>query len=143
MQLYHGSHARIDAITATGLFDGVFAAAAVEAARSHGDVLHVVTSPRPLTDCALNHEVGGAWAAAVEVARGDEAIAEAIMSADCPTLDDCEPEGLAEQGWEFQRLRGRLAAKLGFTSVEMRDEHGTTWLCLPGCDIAVAEAADA
>ncbi|WP_049264507.1 hypothetical protein [Pseudomonas aeruginosa] len=55
------------------------------------------------------------------------------MAAECSALEDAEDAG--EQGWEFQRLRGVLAGKLGFTSVEMRDEHGTTYLRLSGCTI--------
>lgn len=31
-------------------------------------------------------------------------------------------------GWEMQRLRGRVAAALGFDAVTMDDEHGTSYL---------------
>lgn len=31
-------------------------------------------------------------------------------------------------GWEMQRLRGRVAAALGFDAVTMHDEHGTSYL---------------
>lgn len=34
----------------------------------------------------------------------------------------------AVTGWEIQRLRGRIAAALGFKAVECRDEHGTSYL---------------
>ena len=34
----------------------------------------------------------------------------------------------AVTGWEIQRLRGRVAAALGFKAVECRDEHGTSYL---------------
>lgn len=137
LDLYHGSPAAIAKITASGVFGGVFASHE-GAARSHGAVLHLVRSPRPLTDYALNYEIEGAWEAAVEVAGGDEDLAGRIMDIECPASDDCEPEDAGEDGWNVQRLRGVLAARLGFTSVEMRDEHGTTWLCLPGCEIAAA-----
>lgn len=30
--------------------------------------------------------------------------------------------------WELQRLRGRVAACLGFDAIEMNDEHGTSYL---------------
>lgn len=72
---------------------------------------------------------------ALRLADGNEDVANAIMSPGCQTLPDCEPEDLAEQGWRFQMLRGKLAAALGYTSVEMLDEHGTSYLCLPGCKI--------
>ena len=30
--------------------------------------------------------------------------------------------------WELQRLRGHVAAYLGFDAIEMNDEHGTSYL---------------
>lgn len=131
MNYYHGSSETITEIRANGVFGGLFASADERSARSHGDVLHVIESPRPLTDFALNYEIDGAYDVALELADGDEARADAIMSRACESDD-------GEDGWEIQRLRGVLAARLGFTSVEMEDEHGTTWLCLPGCAVRVA-----
>jgi hypothetical protein len=136
MEHYHGSNKEITEIRHDGIFGGIFAAASSAAALSHGDILHRVESPRPLSDYALNYEIEGAYDVALEIAGSDERIADAIMNRECPALDDCLPEDSGEQGWEFQRLRGELARRLGFTSVEMTDEHGTTWLCLPGCTIA-------
>ena len=133
MNTYHGSAKQVSAITGRGAFGGLFSSVDERAAASHGDVLHAIRSPKPLTDYALNYEVEGAWKAAVDVCGGDEDRAEAIMSPDC----ECDSED-PEDGLELQRLRGVLAARLGFTSIEMRDEHGTTWLCLPGCEIAAA-----
>lgn len=135
MEHFHGSHKTISSIRADGVFGGLFGASSKASALSHGPIIHTIISERPLTDFELNYSTEGAWEAAIEIANGDEAVAECIMSASCPPLDSCEPEDAGEQGWEFQRLRGLLAAKLGFTSVEMRDEHGTTWLCLPGCSV--------
>lgn len=137
MEHFHGSNEAITEIRAEGVFGGLFASGNERSALSHGDMLHRIESPRPLTDYALNYEIEGAWEAALAVADGNEAVAEAIMSAGCESLDDCDPEDAGDQGWEFQRLRGALAAKLGYTSVEMRDEHGTTWLCLPGCKVEI------
>lgn len=139
MEHFHGSSETISEIRAEGVFGGLFASCNERSALSHGSILHRIESPRPLTDYALNYEVDGAWEAALEVAGGNEEIAEAIMSANCEALEDCDPEDAGEQGWEFQRLRGLLAAKLGYTSVEMRDEHGTTWLCLPDCLIEIVK----
>ena len=138
MELFHGSSETITEIRNSGVFGGLFASASESSALSHGGVLHSIESPRHLSDYALNYEVGGAYDVALEIARGDERVADAIMSKGCESLDDCEPEDAAEQGWEFQRLRGVLASKLGYTSVEMLDEHGTTYLCLPGCVISVS-----
>lgn len=135
MELFHGSNETITEIKSSGLFGGLFASSCERSAASHGDVLHRIESPRHLTDYALNYELAEGYEIALDLAGGNEEIANAIMSAGCESLDNCDPEDIAEQGWEFQRLRGQLAAKLGYTSVEMRDEHGTTYLCLPGCKI--------
>lgn len=139
--MYHGSPTTILAIRPDGVFGGLFAAADAASARSHGAVLHVIRSPHPLDDYALNYEIAGAHEIALELADGNETIADLIMSADCDADSvDRDEVGFshldgAEFGWEIQRLRGVLAARLGFTSIEMRDEHGTTWLCLPSCTI--------
>ena len=140
MVCFHGSSQRFSEITDTGVFGGVFGTSEKYPALSHGAILHVITSPRPLTDFELNYVIEGAYEKALEIARGDERVADAIMSAACPAMD--QPDWDYEFGWELQRLRGKLAARLGYTSVEMLDEHGTTWLCLPGCDVASFEEAD-
>ena len=137
-ELFHGSPAPITAIAADGVFGGLFASHSATVAMSHGVMLHRVVSPRPLTDYELNYSVEGAWYAALEIADGDEDLAERMMNIECPSSEDAAAEDAGEDGWEVQRLRGLLAARLGFTSVEMRDEHGTTWLCLPGCTIVPA-----
>jgi len=138
--LFHGSHEVITEIRGDGVFGGLFASDEL-AALSHGPVLHRITSPRHLTDFELNYKIEGAWDIALELADGNEDLAEAIMSVDCEVPDSCacSPEDAGELGWEIQRLRGELAARLGYTSVEMLDEHGTTYLCLPGCSIEVIE----
>lgn len=135
MKTYHGSNATITHIEVGGMFDGIFSSSCIRAAISHGDRLYEITSPRPLEDFELNYLIDGAWDAALEICRGDEARAEAIMSPGCLPSSDTDPEDIAEEGWHLQCLRGRLAARLGYTSVEMQDEHGITWLCLPGCEI--------
>lgn len=131
MQTFHGAHGKISEIKSGGMFGGLFSTAEERSAASHGDVLHIITSPSPLTDYELNYEIDGAWEAALAICSGNEPRAESIMTPECE-LDDGD-DGI--DGWELQRLRGALAAKLGYTSVEMNDEHGTTWLCLPGCSI--------
>jgi hypothetical protein len=133
MQTFHGSHTTVTEITGRGAYGGVFGATDAGPALSHGDVLHIVESPKPLTDFELNYTIQGAWDVALKICRGDEERAEAIMDAGCP-CDSPDPEDHIE----IQRLRGELARQLGYTSVEMQDEHGTTWLCLPGCSIRPA-----
>lgn len=133
--LFHGSNEAITEIREGGMFCGLFASSSERSARSHGNVLYRIESPRHLSYYELNYEVEGAYEIALELADNDEALADAIMSKGCETPDDCDPEDAGELGWRIQKLRGKLAARLGFTSVEMLDEHGTTYLCLPGCTV--------
>lgn len=135
MRTYHRSpDPRFSTITESGLFDGVFTCETKGAIQREG-YLFVVESPRPLTAYALQYEISGAWAVALDVARGDEQKAEAILDPHCPHPD----AGDGDEGWDYQRLRGVLAARLGYTSVEMHDECGTTWLCLQGCTVSACE----
>lgn len=140
MDLFTGSFETISAIRNDGVFGGIFGSACARAARSHGGNVYVIDSPRPLSDYALNYEIEGAYAVALEVARNNVALAGAIMSRGCEVPAELEiaDEDAGEFGWEIQRLRGVVAARLGYTSVEMLDEHGTTWLCLPGCEVRAA-----
>ena len=154
---YHGSRNGGSTIVIDRFdgFGGLFSGSA-EVARSHGDHVYEITSPRPLSAAKLfsilhtTHDAESeaaataAYDAALKIADGCEEIAERIVSAECDH-DDLSDEALAVLSarvdetwcvsWELQRLRGQLAARLGYTSVEMRDEHGQTWLCLPGCTI--------
>ena len=127
MITFHGSNEIINEIHAKGVFGGLFSATS-EVALSHGCNVHAIRSPRPLTDFELNYQIDGAYEAAVEIA-GE--FADNILSPDCVCDDD------GDFGFRLQQMRGQLAAKLGFTSVEMKDEHGTTWLCLTGCEVAL------
>ena len=136
MNLFHGSETEIQEITESGIFGGLFATSSESSASSHGRILHTIEASRVLTDYELNYEIEGAWEAALEICDGDEEKAEAIMSAGCESLESCDPEDAAEQGWELQRLRGLLASRLGFDAVEMLDEHGTVYLCLPTCRVS-------
>lgn len=142
--LFHGSHGLITEITREGIFGGIFAADSLQVARSHGSVIYQVTSPRPLTNVIIHQE--DYWQEALELADSNEELAKAILNASCPV-----PEFLADEmsfdtsfsaEWYVQSLRGTLARLLGYTSVQMLDEHGTTWLCLPGCSIKLHEVAE-
>jgi hypothetical protein len=139
-EMFHGSYEEgLEWITAGGRFGGVFASID-PVAEYYGCYIYLIQSPRELTNFELNNKIEGAREAALEIAGGDQSIATAIMKRDCRH----EKAGNSESGWEcdadfgwkLQKMRGQLAAKLGYTSVEMRDVHGTTWLCLPGCSIA-------
>lgn len=139
MELFHASHEEITEITNTGMFGGVFATIDEGAAMSHANELHVIEIEESahLTDFILNYKLENAYEAALEVSRNDKEMAECIMKSSCPipaslVVPGCE---LSEIGWQVQYLRGQLAVRLGYKSIEMEDEHGITALCLPGCSI--------
>lgn len=132
---YHGGPSPLHEINSGGLFGGLFGASSKSAALSHGDVLHGLRSPKPLSDHDLNYEIEGAYGHALKLAHGDEEVADSIMSADTPVPEKLSGKDDGEISWELQRLRGKLASELGYTSVEMLDEHGTTWLYLPGSEV--------
>lgn len=126
----HLSHETLSEITSSGEFGGVFAAANGGMA---GKVKHHVYSPRHLSNYDLNYDSElDAYSVALYLCDGDESTADAIMNPGCPDGGD------ADRGWELQKLRGALAARLGYTSVEMSDENGHSTLCLPGCVIVAA-----
>lgn len=129
MTTYEGIHrspSEFTEIHGSGMFGGIFASAH---GGMYGKHIYRVMSPRHLTNFELNYDIEGAWDVALEICDGDESLAEAIMAPGCAV------DGDAEALWEAQRLRGCLAAKLGYTSVEMNDETGHSVLCLPGCTI--------
>ena len=64
---------------------------------------------------------GGVWGFA----------AEAVLAA-------FAEEDMADADWLAQKIRGQVAASLGFRAVEMSDEHGTSYLVLPNTPIARA-----
>lgn len=158
MPLYHGSPEPIGEIRDQGLFGGLFASGNRDAALSHGPQLHEIPLRRQdvLTQQYLDYhapadavretiranvrkgatdeEIDALWDAIVgdKGVHGldlpEERIAELLRSSD-----------LAEAGWEAQRLRGVLAKQLGFKAVEMADEHGMSYLVLPGSPIRISE----
>ncbi|AQZ95450.1 hypothetical protein ACFSB1_00420 [Halopseudomonas phragmitis] len=149
MQLFHGSYETISEIKNQGLFGGLFAADSEASALAHGDVLHVIEieDSKALTQSVLSYELDheAVMAALNEVAGHwcedldrlyELAIEEAqVKDADIELL---KAEDWADAGWEAQRIRGQVAKALGFQAVEMSDEHGTTWLVMPGANIREA-----
>lgn len=141
--MWHGSYEIISKINDDGVFGGLFGGGPSEAL-SHGPVLHKLVSHNPLTNYELNYEIEAAWDIALEICNGNEETAEIIMEKGCEIQPEDDEDGfeIAERGWEMQRLRGVLARRLGYDSVEMEDEHGTTWLFLPGCEITQMDSPD-
>ena len=169
IKLYHGSNSgSLDKVSDEGLFGGVFANSTPEAAESHitarGGVLHEIEIPeeKVLTQRALNYDLP------FEEVRGalKKVASNNYLNVDDDTLDllysliieeksvfdfvddgkvlkalDMESfEDLGEASWKAQRLRGEVARDLGYQAVDTSDEHGTSYLVLPGSSIKSIEA---
>ena len=151
MQLYHGSFEAVApvvkvgemAMIATNVFDGIFASDNKNIAASHG--INVYTYD--VENIATDADLGGNFEKVVSILRGEvsryiddetlEALAEDICNDENTGdyLDVLNPRVMkgdadddARVSWEMQRLRGRVAAELGYGAVEMEDEHGTSYL---------------
>jgi len=158
MELYHGGN--VSRVEDKGFFRGVFASVREDAAASHGD-LHTVEidDDQILTDYSLNYEldhdeVKEAFEAVCSeegVDAESDLIWEAVIEdADVFRMDECDvleafemamlgDEELYMASWVAQRMRGQVARKLGYIAVEMDDEHGTSYLVLPGAEFSRVE----
>ena len=170
MKLYHGSNSgSIDAISDKGLFGGVFAGDR-GSAESHiitsGGVLHEIEIPeeKVLTQRALDYDLPfeEVQSALKRVANNnylnvDDDTLDLLYSLiieeknvfDFPdegpvlkALDMASFEDLGEASWKAQRLRGEVAKDLGYQAVETSDEHGTSYLVLPGASIKPIKTSD-
>lgn len=150
MILYHGSNSpdAIRQIRDSGTFGGLFASPSKESALSHGKSLYRMTVPEnsvmssasdvewdkalqtaksflpkgtaddvaeELADMALYNR--GAWNASLN----EDVMLKALRAGD-----------LGEADWALQELRGKMARDAGFKAVHMPDEHGASYLVLPG-----------
>ena len=152
LDLYHGSYEKIGKIEDKGIFGGIFASPEKDAALSHGDNLHKISISKDsvLKNHDLNYELDygdvkkallrhlkiddptdeqldAAWKAVIEDKSGrvDNDILSELFYGDNP----------ADIGWDVQRVRGAVAKDLGYKAVEMADEHGASYLVLPGVPI--------
>lgn len=128
--LYHGSHeSDLTVVRDDGMFGGVFASAERRVAESHGDHVYSIEidDDAICTTQHLNYHADPDAVSAVIEAEGHDADAcwESVVEEDDSGLD-------ADESWEMQRVRGCVARALGFAAVEMSDEHGTSYLVLPG-----------
>lgn len=144
MKLFHGSYSnetpeiKVGAFalgTADNVFDGLFASAESDVANSHGNFVHIYDVARIASNSDLNDRIEEI----IQFLRGEveaddeqiEALAYALADDECDDefADILNPRScIGDAGWEMQRLRGRVAAHLGFDAVEMEDEHGTSYL---------------
>lgn len=143
MKLFHGSFYEAAPIIKVGefamsgdnVFDGIFACDDVDVAGSHGDYVHAYNVASIADSATLNARIKEviAFLKSHVDANPDELedLANAIADDECGDAFEylLSPRSITgNAGWEMQRLRGRVAAHLGFDAVEMYDEHGTSYL---------------
>lgn len=160
VELYHGGSPG-SVVEETGRFGGIFASADKEAAGSHqgkADGLHKIRIPKSqvLSQYELTHDVDYEITKAVFEenlnieSEEDLDLAWEVIAEDKGVWGMNEAEvlrvfresDLADADWEGQRLRGLIARAAGFKAVEMSDEHGTSYLVLPGVEVRQIELAD-
>jgi hypothetical protein len=153
VRLYHGGHGEFSEVPKGGSFDGFFGSADLQSAKSHGSGFNYyadIPEHKILTHYDLNYEIpyektkkafqkitgitenddnfDDAWKAIIEESGNEYAESANLSDA---KLDD--PALIA------QKLRGRIAKELGFHAVEMSDEHGTSYLMVPGVKLNKVE----
>lgn len=143
MKLFHGSFDNVAPVIKVGayamsgdnVFDGIFASADADIAGSHGRFVHCYNVEKIADNSELNARITDV----IEFLRGEieaddeqlEALAYALADDECDDefSDILTPRSCTgDAGWEMQRLRGRIAAHLGFDAVEATDEHGISYL---------------
>lgn len=151
MRLYHGGRGgdNLTVLDNEGVYDGVFASSDMDAASSHGDNVYYtdIDEADVLTQRDLSYNI--------DSDEAEQALRKAYPAYD--SLTDAEKEivwdsviednanahwdeltqilgyeDAGEASWEAQRIRGHVARELGYKAVEMNDEHGTSYLVLPG-----------
>ena len=141
--LYHGSHEVLTKIRGGGLFGGVFAAIDEGDALSHGEQLHkiVIDEEDIATTVDFNYYCEPTTIDSVFAVYGPDRLEQlwaAVVDEDESVIDDLIGvlgSDYAETSWDAQRIRGEVAKACGYLAVEMTDEHGTTYLVLPGVSI--------
>lgn len=161
MTLYHGSNEpNLAQIHDGGVFGGLFASGRKEAAASHviggrGGVYEMQVSPQEVaTTQALEAASSRKLAAAkrevakmlpsglkpsevqevLDLARSGTGLYDGKVDAKrvASLLGESD---IAEADWALQRMRGQIARAMGYKAVEMPDEHGVSYLVLPGVPI--------
>ena len=149
--LFHGSYDKnLKSINDSGLFGGLFFAKEESSALSHGD--HLYSCTLNVDDIAKDQDlelVDNAsfrvifrWLSDTNFNKHEDLLRDLIIYDIEPSSFDQDDvfealaeSDMAEASWFAQKLRGELAKSLGFKAVEMRDEHGTSYLVLPNVEI--------
>lgn len=148
MIVYHGSGASkpIKEISSGGVFGGLFTSPSKQSANSHGDKLYRMTvkdeAVMPVDADLPFDDVAAFVKSKLRPTEYSDDIADLALSGRKGLFDAQIPEedainalrasDLGEADWALQNLRGQIAKKFGFKAVEMPDEHGMSYLVLPG-----------
>ena len=154
-RLYHGGYGdeSLTVLDNEGLFDGIFASGSKSSAASHGKDLYYtdINDNDILSQDELSYEIDpAATEAALRKAYPnyenlsdsekdivwDSVIEDKANDYWDDLVDIFGSEDGGYASWEAQRLRGRVAGELGYKAVEMDDEHGTSYLILPGATLS-------
>ena len=162
VRLYHGGNTGLAEIRDGGpgnIFNGLFASKSRGYAASHGDgSLYRMDLPESkiLTQWALDYDIDPEatahalrrempWLSDEDFDLAFEAVIEDKV--DRVDADDLmrvfREDSVGEASWEAQRIRGAVAKELGYMAVEMSDEHGISYLVLPGVGVHPANEPSA
>jgi hypothetical protein len=155
--VWHGSNDSrpITKIKDDGVFGGLFASGSERSAASHGDAMYRMTVP---DERIMGVGADIPWDLAhglvsKNIRQGSEHAdeitdmvinAKSAFNSSIPEDDlirTLRASDLGEADWELQRLRGLLGRQQGFKAVEMPDEHGMSYLVLPGTQPRPANSA--
>ena len=132
---FHGTQLPFDVIDPDAGFGGLFFSATKQSAASHGNLIYAVDIPDEdiLSHYQLNYEVPyDDVAAAFSKVCPYEELWDYVVEEDDLFGGDLEPadfgyDDFGELSWACQGYRCRLAAELGYSAVEMSDEHGVSY----------------
>ena len=151
VSIYHGGNTGLEEIKGGvgpgNIFGGIFGSQDRRVAASHGDgSVYRIDVPKDeilsqqMLDSMDHLELAGAlkkampWLKKEDVDDAFRAVIEdkAHKVSDDSLMKIFREDSPGEAGWEAQRIRGEVARLLGKKAVEMADEHGVSYLILPG-----------
>lgn len=162
--LYHSSPVPFSEVRPYGSqagatdFGGIFALTNPEGSIDHGPFLHRIElrNEEVLTQYVINTEISSDFIESVlrhnlRIEHDEDLyLAKQITELDRNVFDfsDDERERLCyvfrsdmdQLAWDGQRVRGQIAHAAGFKAVEMTDEHGRSYLVLPGVQLSLVAA---
>lgn len=160
MKLYHGTDDNeLDITRTTGkidgwnIFHGMFFADSLDVAESHGEtVFESEINEDYILDAEQIPFINGVELIIrklykhsnltddeiielIDLSSGKSSFESTIETERLAEILDVFDDGLGLEAyvdWECQNLSGYIAEKLGYKAVALYDEHGTTYLILPG-----------